>query len=322
LFDILESDSFWLSGLRFSNDSSEEKILGNDWLKEKNYHHDNFVLCLSDKPDLLSQWRGYCPNGGASIGMDNERVYEYNILYNDAAPSWKSVIVDGTAVSVLYLFAGESSDSYNPDNHYTENDSQLIAWELMKEIKIILGLDKGSGSPQYSLLEEKDFVPFIKHSAFHEESEHRIVISNIDGELAKCIRFRKLPNGTKIPYIILKSWCADISPLPFHISKRSLKKTASYLGNTVTPVLLPVCPNQDELFFAMRKYIKAETGSGKAIKPVICGGHLPIRSIQIAPMPDQKRIVEQVKRFCQSKYWLTDVDVSASNIPYVPSINS
>jgi hypothetical protein len=76
----------------------------------------------------------------------------------------------------------------------------------------------------------------------------------------------------------------------------------------------------------MKKFIdkktKEEIEGDITRKPVICDGHLPIRSIKIAPMIDQKRIVEQVKRFCQSKYWLMDVEVSASNIPYVPSINS
>ena len=42
LFDILEGDSFWVSNIRFSNDSMEEKMV-----PTKDYkYRDDYVLCF------------------------------------------------------------------------------------------------------------------------------------------------------------------------------------------------------------------------------------------------------------------------------------
>lgn len=311
LFDILESDSFWLSGIRFSNDASEEQILGQNWLDENNYHGDNFILCLCRTGDSLSQWRGYCPAGGTSIGLYNEGLCTYSVLYANYESVRKHKDIASVAIPVIYLFSKNKSDD--------EQDPQLAANDIMRKIRKLIY----ENSSKYPLLNEVDFVPFLKHKAFYEECEHRIVISNSNGEFEKCIRFRKLKNGTKIPYIVIKNGCADEShENAVSISEESLQEIAGNLRINTSPVILPICSNQSELYFKMKKHIDKNAPKGITRKPVICDGHLPIRSIKIAPMTDQRRIVEQVKRFCQSKYWLRDVIVSASNIPYVPSINS
>ena len=49
-----------------------------------------------------------------------------------------------------------------------------------------------------------------------------------------------------------------------------------------------------------------------------CEGHLPIRQIMVAPTYNRDRLVEKIKRYCWSNYWLRDVDVVASQIPYIP----
>jgi hypothetical protein len=311
LFDILESDSFWLSGIRFSNDASEEKILGQAWLDEQKYHGDNFILCLCSEGDSLSQWRGYCPAGGASIGLYTKGLRTHSVLNTDFDSVRKHKDVESVPVPVIYLFSKNSSDD--------EQDPRLAAHDIMRKIEKLIG----TNSSKYPLLSETDFVPFLKHKAFHEEKEHRIVISNSNEELSKCIRFRKLKNGTKVPYIVIKNGCVEEShENSLNISDEKLQELAGNLRINTVPVVLPVCSNQNELYFEMKKYIDKKAPKGITRKPIICDGHLPIRHIKIAPMVDQKRTVEQVKRFCQSKYWLRDVRVYPSNIPYVPSINS
>ena len=47
LFNILESDSFWASNIRFSNDETEVKLLNDD-------RHDDYVIC-------------FCENGGTHM---------------------------------------------------------------------------------------------------------------------------------------------------------------------------------------------------------------------------------------------------------------
>ena len=305
LFDILESDSIWFSGLRFSNDSSDEILLGNDWLHEHKYYGDNFIFCIGEKGNLLSQWRGYCPNGGASISFDVAQLREYSALYADFDTSRKHNDVNCIALPVLYA-------------HNTE-DAQLIA----RIIEELLDRDKKAAS-KYSLLDINDFIPYIKHSAFCEEREFRLLISNSNGELSKCIRFRQLQNGTKLPYIVIKSDCVDESHE--NIVDTSEENIIKIIKNReyYKFVEIPVCSNQSDLCFRVRDYIMIHTEltkDGVKIR-VFCKGHLPIRSIMIAPMPDQNRIKEQVIRFCRSKYWLRDVEVSTSDIPYVSSINN
>ena len=50
---------------------------------------------------------------------------------------------------------------------------------------------------------------------------------------------------------------------------------------------------------------------------VYCNGQLPIDKIIVSPTYDRERKREEIKRFCMSKYWLNEVDVEVSKIPYV-----
>jgi len=305
LYDILESDSIWFSGLRFSNDSSEEILLGNDWLFKLKYYGDNFIFCIGEKDDLLSQWRGYCPNGGASIGFDVAQLRQYSVLYDDFDTTRKHNDVNGKALPVLYAPNTEGA--------------QLIT----RIIEDKLDVDRKTTS-RYSLLNVKDFIPYIKHDAFSEEQEFRLLFSNTDEELSRCIRFRRLQNGTKIPYIVVKSDCIDEShETIIDTSEESVKKITED-REYYKEVEIPVCTNQSDLCSRVRGYITEhpELTTDNVKIRVFCKGHLPIRSIRIAPMIDQNRIKEQVSRFCRSKYWLRDVDIKPSDIPYVPSINN
>lgn len=62
LFSILEGDAFWASNARFSNDAMEEKLLKSDY----KLNRDDYAICFCSEDDILSQWRGYCHEGGAS----------------------------------------------------------------------------------------------------------------------------------------------------------------------------------------------------------------------------------------------------------------
>jgi len=317
LFKFLENDELWFSGVRFSNDSSEEILLGDEWLFNNEYHSDSYIFCIGDtNDDLLSQWRGYCPNGGASVGFDVARLIKYSVLHADFDKSGKFNTIDGIALPVLYT---------------TEESSQKTDAEgIIRIIKEKLKEDRKNDN-KYSLLEVNDFVPYIKHHAFHEEKERRILISNSNGELSKCVRFRELENGTKLPYIVIK--CGYVNnkyKKPLNTSEKNIK-TIYDNRNDQKLIIIPVCSNQEKVCHLVRKYIEDQAKKAKEEKNddkkkdmsrrVFCDGHLPIRSIKIAPMTDQNRVMEQVNSFCRSKYWLKDIEISISNIPYVSSIN-
>ncbi|MDB5294392.1 MAG: hypothetical protein JWO31_375, partial [Phycisphaerales bacterium] len=91
---ILGGKSFWATHIRYLNDSKEfahANKLASNYVNEKLkttqddnerrvYEHllarleimpgNNFIVSLSERGDLLSQWRGYCPRGGMSIGLN------------------------------------------------------------------------------------------------------------------------------------------------------------------------------------------------------------------------------------------------------------
>lgn len=304
LFIMLENDTLRFSNLRLSNDFSEEKLLGEKWLSENNFIENNYFFCVGEAEDLLSQWRGYCVNGGVAIGFDISKSNKYCALYSNFKETKKYENVYCMAVPVLYT-------------QINYNNARNGAHQIIEMIEEIIEEDKSD----YTLLNKKDFVPYIKHYAFHEEQERRLLINNSNNNFSNCIGFRTLPNGTKSSFIDVKcgiieeSSNEDISDLKIKeiIDNNEYKET----------IIIPICKNQEELYLSVYKYIKLDkkyTSDGEI--RIFCDGHIPVRSIKIGPMPDQERIKEQVQIFCKSKYWLQDVEISISTIPYITSINS
>ena len=103
LISMIDSGSIWLSNLHYMNDASEMKfaikILKELVIKKINSHevveneiltqfvdwldtfervpHHIYAFSLTEKGNLLSQWRGYCPkNGGVSIGFRKTKLEE------------------------------------------------------------------------------------------------------------------------------------------------------------------------------------------------------------------------------------------------------
>lgn len=89
-FSIVDRREIWLSSLNLSNDSMEGKLLSSvilqlasdDGLQADHLrllreqveylegYFDGLGFCLSERGDLLSQWRGYAADGaGVSIGF-------------------------------------------------------------------------------------------------------------------------------------------------------------------------------------------------------------------------------------------------------------
>jgi hypothetical protein len=90
---ITQSHALWLSSLSLSNDTMEGKLVARaiarlaerDSLESKGFRllqriivllelaFDGLGFCLSEKDDLLSQWRGYAADAtGVSIGFSKE----------------------------------------------------------------------------------------------------------------------------------------------------------------------------------------------------------------------------------------------------------
>lgn len=54
--------------------------------------------------------------------------------------------------------------------------------------------------------------------------------------------------------------------------------------------------------------------------PVWCEGHLPLRKITVGPCPDQNGMLEAIRHYCKHVYWLQDVEIQASAIPFRKSL--
>lgn len=293
LFNILEGDSIWASNVRFSNDSMEEKILSLD----NPYIRDDYIICFSSEGDALSQWRGYCHEGGAAIKFNFNGLKKYSILDADYEKNKKYIICDNAPIPVFYV---------SPDNN-----PEILKRGIVDTIK------EKDGTEKISL---EDVLPYLKNGMFYEEKELRLVFSNIGGSLSKCICFRTLENGVKIPYMIVKS--GDIGKM----NQTRIPKACSYTDEQIKRLIkdrdeiwIEECADQENKYYEILNQINKVKSdyNVKGTVDVFCKGHLPIEEIIVAPTHDRKRIAEQVERFCKSKYWLNNVIVKSSKIPYI-----
>lgn len=318
LFNILEGDALWASRSRFSNDSTEDMILGEEWIEREQYYGDNYIVCFCDKDDILSQWRAYCPRGGVSIGFGFPSKYSsYTLLHNDYDETVATKINNfevyrNCPIPVVYCKP--------PKTHLRgiEPDDLLKFFESS-------GISVDASS----------IAPYLKNSYFHEEREFRLVFDNSNGELSKCIKFRKLEDGSQIPYIVVK-WGDMLENgrlLSLTYDEITINKLfEDHIKNKFRcPIIIPAGKDQSNVCIALsnkikeykktlfkdkNSYVEQKRWTNNPIK-VICDGHLPIISLTISPAPNQAYMKEVIERYCKSKYWLQNVEVKCSPIPYV-----
>lgn len=301
LFSILESDSLWATATRFSNDSSEEMVFSDtSYFANTKIKMDNFLLCLSQNEDCLSQWRGYCPNGGGAVQLDLMSPRQYSVLYANYDTTNQYKLVENAPFRVLYV-----------------PRSQTLHEEIMRKIQ---EKDAASDTP----LKMHNLLPYFKNAAFHEEGEWRLLFENTTNSFSPCIRFRTLRDGVKVPYLVIK--CGQVSDDRFQCvfnptqydSDKKLQEEKELHGQ----INIPQGNDQETVYYQMKEIIKKHKTDSK--KPwnkyprIVCEGHLPVQRIILAPTYNRERLKEEVQRFCSSIYWLQDVEVVCSEIPYIP----
>lgn len=297
LFKILDGNEFWASNVRFSNDAMEERILKLDDMETR----DDYIICFCEEDDMLSQWRGYCHNGGATIKLYFNYPQEYSVLHNDFDTSGEYEVYENTPLPVVYL----SPDAYVKNSR--------------KQIQRVIDIEGYS-----SELKLEDILPYLKNRYFFEEKESRLVFSNINGSLSKCIRFRTLNDGVKVPYIVIRHGIAG--KMKGNCSTDVAIFDDAYIEEIVfrdEPIWIEEGANQETKYYEVIRRIEEYAKKVKLNKPVkvFCRGKLPIEEITVAPTYDRERKAEQIKRFCMSKYWLKNVNVKVSKIPYIqPSL--
>lgn len=221
---IISNRSIWLSSLTQSNDSKEGAIILDillrlakdsklssfalqqfeDTLRSAYDFFQGFGFCLSEKGDLLSQWRGYADDGqGFAIGFDRsyfeflanarkERNVQSFGMTKLIYDSDGQIAIARKHFSRLQQFIDEGAfDSPLGTLLNTEEENQ----ERFKKIT------SANMSARLALLPAMLQMFEIKHLAFEEEREWRLV-SFIFDEFANGVRFRPAKNKI-VPYLEL-----------------------------------------------------------------------------------------------------------------------
>ncbi len=149
LFNILEGDSLWATATRFSNDSSEELVLSDtSYFEESGSKMDNFLICLSQNSDCLSQWRGYCPNGGGAIELDLMKPRQFSILYANYGATGQYKSIENAPLRVLYVPPNQALHEEIIkvlQAKYNRPDSLLKLYDLLPYFKTQPSMRRESG---------------------------------------------------------------------------------------------------------------------------------------------------------------------------------
>jgi hypothetical protein len=215
MHSIVENKTLWVSHAYYLNDANEIKygcnlfknIISNkineeepgdlkQLLIELSNHMDHiagtahyiFVFSLSEQGNLLSQWRGYAPFGGVSIGFNK------NMLQTVAK------LKDYKLIKCVYEYIDQQSIL------------SFLLDEIITQFKIDLPSIDTKGRPEHQkymiyLNKYTDKLLFalchIKDPAFKEECEWRLVSRYYEYYIHEDIKYRE-GKSTLIPYIELK----------------------------------------------------------------------------------------------------------------------
>jgi len=177
---IAQNRILWMSNINYLNDSEEyyytfdltKKVLEKYYPGLLEYNKINFdrervsnifSFSLSEKEDLLSQWRGYCPNGGFAISLDvqqfNEIIKENDFkvikcIYN---PRWQEAFIIRHVIG------------FSPAEYMYEFEKERQEGTV--------GYAAGIYSSQMNniWLRMNKAASILKHPSFSEEAEWRVI---------------------------------------------------------------------------------------------------------------------------------------------------
>lgn len=245
LIGMLSSNSLWASQIRFMNDKSEwdeawrvaRELLQR---RQRSNGHSarlaemllafsagdemvrSFAVSFSENGDLLSQWRGYCPAGGYSIGLDS------NSLVDAAGRHGFHLYKCVYDIEAKRALLNELFDQL-------DEATQSQQWPL----------DDG---PRRETLEVfyrriRDCAAFFKNSGFSEEAEWRLVGNVSAGNSLSRWRAR---GAAIVPYAVLelpvRDICQEIVISPNvneKLATHAIRFLLMHYGRMVPPMMRP-----------------------------------------------------------------------------------
>lgn len=204
LLGILKSRGVWATDTRFLNDATEivhalsaaremvsEIFMHDDyraafgWVLNRALHEMEsravFVTSFSEKPDLLSQWRGYCPSGaGVCVGFDKDGIENF---CREHGYQFEKCIYDSQALEQRIVDIIDACEEKLPSAGMTREEySRLSAkgqakFETDCHLAFTEGPEKDIAKAALIAACEEiiTLAPLFKHPGFREESEWRIV---------------------------------------------------------------------------------------------------------------------------------------------------
>jgi hypothetical protein len=341
LWKLLEQGTMPATNVRFSNDEMEH-LLGRNLLfsgdsKNPLELSDFFMICFTIADgNKLSQWRGYTDKGlGVSIKMDFSRSEVFRAVKKDSD-------------KCLNLFSRPTKVYYGKSD---SNDLTIFEGEASETVQSII--DKTPENEYFadSNTLKNDLLPYVKHSSFFEEAEARLIFNlppSVNAD--EYVHYRDAPAGNhRIPYLLLRygdaipskeaegdGFCKKVtagssvdsevierikSMLESYDKNESCHTEFCYLENLKkNEIYLSGGTNQPKLFIEIEKevrYFCIQKNIADDKRPrVYCDGYWPIREIKVGPCKDREIIEESIKYYCMKHYWLNNVDVNSSDIPY------
>jgi hypothetical protein len=171
---IVNSASLWFTHTDYMNDSREYihavDLIDNMLLNSRNYmpgyvrslqaldKEDNYTFSLSEKPDLLSQWRAYCSTGGYCFSFKKDSL---SALIRSNKISIGKCIYDE---NVQRQFIIDNIIPRNTSNEQSRGYRGSQRTDFEKELARRITLHKRS-------------LLLFKHPSFFEEQEWRIIFN-------------------------------------------------------------------------------------------------------------------------------------------------
>ena len=332
-YKMLDSDSLLVFCSELSNDLSENKAVRD--VTPQDTYISSFYLSDRTKcnaSDVYSQWMSYCKDGGVAF----EFYFGQDIIGNSKNLSEKEY-----SKHIKSCFENAKQRELNTFNYSlicndAKDDSDYYLYPNFPfQVQYYDNLGKNDEFPINEMVKASDatieeLLPFFKHSGFVQESEARLAFVNINNRLAKCIKFIDKKDGTKIPYIEVKFGDLDNNKKPCDYIKIASDMT---IEDAITkdfenknpfsliqqkPIIIPQGRDQEEIYNTIESVLnKIDPNLLKQHKiNIICQGHLPITKITVAPTNDRREQKKKLEIYCKSKYWLRNVEICESQIPY------
>ena len=143
-----------------------------------------FITSFSEKPDLLSQWRGYCPPGaGVCIGLDSDALRAFCQVNGYSLN--KCIYEEFNQAHHIRSLVDKCFDRFPKPRLSREAYEALPSKEKVDadiSYRITTTESATGGAANSALIqltkEVLEIAPLFKNYGFHEESEWRVIANN------------------------------------------------------------------------------------------------------------------------------------------------